>query len=136
MIKQIIAFVFLLICTAAITTGAYFYFRSGWIAYHSAEASYKKKEYVQAINSYNSAMLQGVYTRVLVFHLGDALTAEKRFEEAAQLYRHYLISYPDDNSARLRLARVLSYSGDFEGAAKEQQTLLNKGIKEEPDEVK
>ncbi len=130
MIKQVIAFLFLLIFTAAITTGAYFYFRSGWIEYYAAESYYTKKQYVQAIDSYNSAMLQGIYTRVLVFHQGDALTAEKRFDEAIQLYRQYLTLYPDDDSARLRLARVYSYNGDFENAAKENQILLNKGITE------
>lgn len=130
--RQILIYCSLLVLTAIITTYAYFYFREEWVAFYAAENYANKKEYHEAVDKYYEAMNLGLYTRRLVFRLGDALVAEKRFEEAIPLYKKYLQIYPDDTTAQHRLFLVLSYANKFNESIKEGEKIIEKSKQKTP----
>ena len=58
----------------------------------------------------------------------DALLADaSTYDEAVRLYNAYLLEYPDDDSVRLRLARVLSWSGDLDTSLEQYDALRDRG---------
>lgn len=130
MYRQLMVYLLLIVAAAAITTATYFHFRSHWILFHRGEDLYLKKEFKASITYYEAAMAAGVNTRSIYQHLGDVYTEQKRFTEAANLYRHYLTIDPQDREMRIRLARVLSYEGNFEESTQEYQKTFQDSKKE------
>lgn len=124
MTRQVVAYLFLLVATFALTTFAYFQLRGEWVEFNKGEALYQEKRFGDAVPYYRNAIAQGVDTAVVYFHLGDSYAAEKQFPEAIALYKQYLNRHPNDSEARLRLARVYSYMGDLERASLEYQKVL------------
>lgn len=122
--RQVLVYLLLLLLTFSIVTPLYFKVRREWILFHEGEVAYHKKDYPEAISLFKEAMRGGVETRDIYLHLGDAYTAAGTFPEAVALYRGYLEKYPDDDAVRLRYARVLSYSGDFENSTKEYKQVM------------
>ena len=122
--RQLGVYCLLLVLTFAVTTFFYFHTRSDWIAFYQGEKAFRQGEFLRAILLYQESIVMGVKTRKAYFHLGDALSAIQKFDEAAELYQGYLEQHPFDHEARLRYARVLSYKGQLEESAKEYRRVL------------
>ncbi len=132
--RQLGAYALLLCLTLAVTTVIYFNVRGPQIAMAAGERLFEERRYSEAIPHYLQAINKGLYNTKVVFHLGDAYAAEKRFEEASKTYQGYLERYPNDREAMLRLARVLSYQGKLEASSEMYEKAINK--KEEGNAVK
>ncbi len=122
--RQFSLYCLLLVLTFVVTTYFYFQTRSDWIAFYSGEKAFRKGDFVAAIPLYEKAIAEDVKTRKAYFHLGDALSAAQRFGDAVELYKGYLAKFPYDHEARLRYARVLSYTGAFDESAKQYKRVV------------
>jgi tetratricopeptide (TPR) repeat protein len=122
--NQIIAYIALLAFTGTATTMVYFQKRGHQIEFARGESLYQEKNFHAAIPYLSRAIAQGVNTRKAYFHLADSLTAEKRFDEAARVYKDYLEKDPNDKGARVRLARVLAYQGELAESSEQYQRAL------------
>lgn len=121
MYKQFTAYFFLLIITCIVTCFAYFHFREKWILFHKGEALYSKRKFQVAIDLYQKAFSLGIRDYYLYIHLGDSYLATKQFPEAIALYKNYLEEHPKDREMRIRLARILSYTGNYEESSEEYE---------------
>ena len=130
--RQTLVYLFLLCLTGILTIYSYFYFRQEWVVFYAAENFSNKKEYAKAVDKYYEAMNLGLYTRRLVFRLGDALTAQKRFAEAIEVYKKYLTLYPEDTTAEHRLFLVLSYEKKFDESIEEGKKIIEKTKQKNP----
>jgi tetratricopeptide (TPR) repeat protein len=77
-----------------------------------------------AVNAYREAQRLGFKSPSLHSALGEALAAQRKFEEAIAEYRAALVLDPDSFAAHAGLALSLEASGSVEEALREYETAL------------
>lgn len=95
-----------------------------WLNYRTAENYYHNKNFEKAIEYYEKSISEGVSSPKAELHLADSYVVVRRFQEAALIYKKYLLLYPDDEKVHKELAETLFWSGDTEGALKEYEKIL------------
>lgn len=122
--KQNYLYVIFITLTAIGSVFAYRTTQQNWIVFREAEQKYIHKEYAAAIPLYQQSMKTKIPFSRIAVHLADSYVAIGRFKEAAILYREFLVDHPKDVYVHEELARVLSYTGNFEESEIEYKKVL------------
>ncbi len=122
--KQNFMYFSLIIFVAATMPIIYHKTQHKWILFKGAEKKFMAKEFNEAIPLYNESIEAGMQSPDAFLHLGSSYEATHQFPDAIKVYRAYLDIHLEDKKARLSLARVLTWNGEYKEAETEYQKTL------------
>ena len=86
--------------------------------------------YIEAIADLERARKLGLADARSFYYLGSMYQAVGLYDFAAQEYRKFLNNFPGDSEARMLLAKLCYAAGDYPGAVREFEKLLNDGSRD------
>ena len=86
--------------------------------------------YIEAIADLERARKLGLADARSFYYLGSMYQAVGLYDFAAQEYRKFLNNFPADSEARMLLAKLCYSAGDYPGAVREFEKLLNEGSRD------
>jgi tetratricopeptide (TPR) repeat protein len=114
--RQQVVFLLLLLAAGLTAQAAYPVLNPQWLAYHRAESTFDKGDFVLAAREYRLALDKGVDVQRAWSRLGEALVAGGRLDEARQLAEEGLARQAGRPEALAMLAGLYDQAGDAERA--------------------
>lgn len=104
--SQNIAYGIILGLVTAMAIFAYHHIHREWVVFRKAEASFRGKNFSEAIPLYREAIEEGIRSATALHHLGESLLEAGMFQEALENYERLTRLYPEDVHAVKTLAAL------------------------------
>jgi len=87
-------------------------------SYEVAYSFYKNKNYEVSYEIFNALFMHNLEDKKINFYLGRSAFELKRYDEAYSAFERILIKYPNENRAKLEIARIDFIQGKYKSSKK------------------